>query len=74
MKKLDIKVEITYLTIESGKIEKGSRHFANCKTAKKNIERAIECEHSGLNRQYGRKMINWKIINTITNEVIEEGE
>lgn len=74
MNKLQFKVEITFLRIESGKVEKGSRHFDTVKTAQKNIDRAIIYENDGINKQYGRKMLGWKIIDTITNEVIEEGE
>lgn len=74
MNKLQFKVEIIYLQIESGKVEKGSRHFATVKTAQKSIDRAIEIENKGINKQYGRKMLGWKIIDTITSEVIEEGE
>lgn len=74
MNKLQFKVEITYLQIESGKVEKGSRHFATDKTAQKSVDRAIIYEKDGINKQYGRKMLGWKIIDTFTNTVIKEGE
>ena len=80
MKKRGFKVAVTYLITKNrfndsiGDIISGYTYYGSIKTAHKSVKERIEREQTGDNERYGVKLINWKIINTFTNEVIEEGE